>query len=143
MDNPSTNFIRSLLREGSLVRTFFPVYPVMENCPRKEEYDRQLKIVRDKEIEVDLLYKQPFEKLFEETYRDKIQRYVDYVVQQELKRATYPMREKEYIENDYSCWVISEHHIDRVTLSCLRAELQVPFEYLFREMSVEEYFNKT
>ncbi len=139
-NNINENFVRRLLREDSLTHKFVPAYPVMENCPKKEEYDRQLKVVRDKEEEVELLYKQPFERTFQETYKDRIQKYLDYIIQQKALISNVLGRDKEYLENDHSCWSVSKHFPRHICVSCLRVDVDIPFEYLFREMSVEEWF---
>jgi hypothetical protein len=130
IDSPS-DFIRNLIRQESLVRKFIPPLNVMEDCPEKEEYDKQRAALLKKQLEFEALYKRPFEEAFSEKYKNRIQEYVDYLIKlSDCDEATF----------EFSYWVITQHHLDRISLSCMCVDLDIPFEYLFRKMPAEEWF---
>lgn len=134
----ASNFIRTCLREESLVSKFIPIYPIMENCPEKDEYDKQRKIVLEKEREVCTLYRQPFEAAFEDKYKNRIQDYINHLIKRIHRETDESLEELIY---DYSYWSIMSHLPNRIVVACMKVDVEIPFEYLFRTMSAEEWFN--
>ena len=135
----SSEFVRNLIRQKSLVEQFIPPILIMENCPEKDQYDSQLKEVRKKEQEVYDLYRKPFEERFEEKYKSRIQDYLNYLID---KVSIETEEAEKTVSFEYSCWCISKHLPTSIIISCMKIDVEIPFEYLFRKMSVQDWFTK-